>query len=278
MAARKKKTSKKKSVAKKKGTAVSTYQSRLAEFAEQEEQREKSSGGAKLSIKGSKFRFQGDDLGRELDVVILDYAFVNTYYDTPFDEDEPSSPACFAISREGEEAMEPADGVPNQQEESCNDCWAAQFKSDARGRGKACRNSRRLALIHVDDLESLDDEPQVVYLSVPPTSLSAFRGYVKKLSKGLKRPPFGVITKLSFDMDADYETLEFECVDALPDELLDGIFELRDNIQDDLLALPDFGNYTGDGEKGDSPKPKRGSKKKATKKKATKKSGSKFGR
>ena len=262
----------KKKVAKKKAgsKALVSYKDRLAKYAEQEETREKESAGAMISIKGKKFRFHGNEIGKELPVVILNYSFTRSYYDRDYDEENLAAPACFAVQLEHGEDMDPSADAPNKQNDSCGDCWANEYKSDKRGKGKACREFRLLATVHEDDLATLleggaIDEVQVAYLKVPPTSLGSYKAYVKKLAKGLKRPPFGVITEITFDDLFDHPKLNFECTQELPEELFDPIVELRESAADVLVAEPDFSTY----EPLDGGKKKKSSKKKAATKKAT---------
>ena len=233
--------------------AVTNYEEKLAEIAAKEAEREQAGTGQMISIRNSKFSFQGNDLGSTLDVVVLNHAFINSYYDSLYDPDNPSPPACFAIALD-DDGMAPHETSPNPQGDevngTCVGCWANQFGSDARGRGKACKNNRRLAVIPGHDgwEESLA-EPQIAYLSVPPTSLAAWRGYVNKLGKGMKKPTFAFVTRMTFDETEDYPKLQFEVLRPVDMDSIPRLIELREQTEDELLAPFSVEGYVNPEEK-----------------------------
>lgn len=120
-------------------------------------------GGSYIGTKNKEFRYKGGSLGSSMEVVILASTFENAYYDTPYDEDNPSSPACYAVS-DSEDELVPAEDAPNKQADTCAECPMNVFGSDARGKGKACANRRRLALLAAGDLEG-----QIAFLRLAPT-------------------------------------------------------------------------------------------------------------
>jgi hypothetical protein len=227
-----KKTSKSKDV-------VVYDEKQLALYAEQEAQREKAGPGNTMSIRNGKFSYQGSDLGSTINVVILGYSFVNAYYDRPFDPDSPVPPACFAISDSGED-MKPHADAPNPQGDddngACLGCWANAFESDNRGKGKACKNTRRLAFISADELKGDLDDVEVAFLSLPPMSGKAWKGYVNQIAKALQRPVFSMVTTMSFDDNEDYPKLEFKAADRVPPNLISKMVALRDSVKDQLMA------------------------------------------
>ena len=64
------------------------------------------------------------------------------------------------------------------------------------------------------------------------------------MSKGLQRPPFGVVTTMNFDDDVNYSKLEFECAGTLDDKYAEGIMKQRELISEDLRAEFNPENYT----------------------------------
>ena len=68
------------------------------------------------------------------------------------------------------------------------------------GKGKACRNSRRIAILPADVLQK--DVPaigktKVVIAKIPATSIKNFSSYVTQCAKVLEVPPFAVVTQMS---------------------------------------------------------------------------------
>lgn len=270
----KKKTSKKKTGT---GKAMAKIDEQLAQYASQESARETVAGTNKLSIKGGKFSFQGANLGKEVEVIVVAWSFEKTWYDTPFDQDNPSTPACFAIDTDGKEMVPHAD-APNKQAQTCDECELNQWGSSPTGsRGKACSDRRRLIVISADEEDFA--EAEFVQLSVGPTTLKNWKGYVNDLNNKLQLPTFGVVTNISFDEDSDFEVLEFNVSEKIADKKVLSTLLGRLEEATKLACQPyDSSGYAGN--EGSGKGKKKAGKKKASKKKVGKKKkrGSKFSR
>lgn len=262
VASKKKPATKKKAVAKRKSTAVGSVADMFQQGLDTELGREQAGVGKTLSIRNSKFKFEGADLGNEISVILLDYVFVNQFFKGKFDPDNRQPPACFAMA-ENELDLVPLPSSPEIQNggDPCESCWANEFESDDAGRGKACKNGRRIAVMSAeawedDDFADYIDSEAVGYLTLPPTTNPTWRAYVNKLGKTAKLPVWGVITTLSFDPEVDYPKLEFTATAKLQDILDEAgakkLFALRDEIHDELRAVPDFSGYEAE----DSPNKK----------------------
>jgi len=264
MAARKKKVAKKKTP----GKAVVSWKDKLAALAEQESDRQTTIGGGGAQIKLSKgqFKFQGEDLGEAMEIVVVDFVKQKNWYDRPFDEDNPSPPACFAISPDGKN-MIPNDSSPEAQADECADCWANEFETDSRGKGKACKDTYLLACIAANQMG--DAEPDLAYLKVPPTSLKSWDSFMVKRNQVLNLPALAFIIEVTFDEEVDYQKIFFEEIGRVPDKAYETLFELRDVAHEVLMTPPDVTGYEPPSAK------KKKSKKKATKKKSKKKTAKK---
>jgi len=257
-----KKVSKKKTS---KSKALVSWQDKLAALAEQEGQRRTTIGTGSNNIRLSKgkFKYQGEDLGDVISVCVIDFVRCKNYFDSPFDEDNPNAPACFVVSADGLN-MRPHDTSPDAQAETCADCWANEFETDGRGKGKACRDSYLLGVVSADEVN--EAEPDVAYIRVPPTSLTAWDSYMVKRNKVLNLPALAFITQISFDEEVDYQKLVFEEEGRTPEEAFGTLFDLRETVHETLMTPPDTSNYHPPGKV--SKKTKKKSKKKASKKKA----------
>jgi hypothetical protein len=165
--------------------------------------------------------------GNEIEAVVLSHCFENALYPGKYDPENPTSPICFAfgvatpdmtadqvsklqdtmvpheMSVEPQGHKDKADaGKPGGK---CSTCWANQWASAEEGRGKACKNVRRLGLIAGDDdsIKSADAiaAEKVYYLKTPVMSGKNWDSYVKDVAKTLKRPPLGVVTKIGIQRD-----------------------------------------------------------------------------
>lgn len=177
-----------------------------------------------ISIRGGKLTFAGADVpGNELRCVILGWVHENQYYDGDFDPDVPQVPACYAFGQDTK-TMEPHENAPDKQSDACEGCPINEFGSADRGKGKACKNVVRLAIIAESDLEDLDNV-EIVYMKVPVMSVKNFLVYAaKNLKVTLGRPYWSVVTNISVvpDDKSQYRVL----------------FELGEKIEDSDLFTP----------------------------------------
>jgi len=180
-----------------------TWQAELAESAKEVMATEASSaGGNFFSLKAGRLSFNGLEFpDNELECIVLDSAFANTFYFNPYDADNPESPDCYALAY-NEEGLAPHENCVAPQNSMCKGCPKNAFGSAERGRGKACGNTRRLLLLTPDMLENLKEATPAI-LKVSPTNIKSWAGYATQLAGVFKRPPFSVITKIKVVPDPD---------------------------------------------------------------------------
>lgn len=229
--------------AKKPGTAITNWDEQLAAQADVAAAQEVSVGGGQFfSVKGGMLQFDGAPLpGNQAAVVIVDSILENVYYEGNYDPDAPQAPSCFAFGRDDDE-MEPHESVDKtpefeRQHDTCSGCPMNVFGSAVVGRGKACRNTRRLALIPAGsytakgDLDMFDDEDHfrktpIAFMKLPVTSVKGYATFVKQVSGALRRPPHGVFTRISVVPDAKTQfKVMFEVLDKIPNELMGAVMQ-----------------------------------------------------
>lgn len=181
------------------------------------------------------FRTPDGHEGDTLEVVIVDFMSTNLFYDGPYNRDNVQPPACFAIGPEPS-LMVPSTNSPDRQAESCSSCPMNQFGSALTGKGKACKNTRLIAV------KALDND-EVWIMSIPPTSLKSFDSYVSSLATSHKTSPIGVVTQISLDKSVQFSAPRFHVVRPLDDEELGASFAKRDTARARLTAEPDVSNY-----------------------------------
>lgn len=261
-ASKKKKTSRGKAVAKIGGGLPANWKEQLREDAREEAERTPAGSGNRISLrKNGQFSFQGSDIGDSIDVIIVDHVALKTYYDEDYDEDNPTPPACFAL-KPSVKNISPHEDSPEKQAETCAECWANEWKSGRRKRGKACADKNRLAILHVDDLGSL------VEIVVPVTSGAAFNKYIGGLTKAADVPSYAAITRMSMDDHAEHQKLIFEFVEPADEEQLAAAMGQRKAARE--VCMEPF-DATGREESSGRKK----SKSKKTKKKASRRGGKK---
>lgn len=160
--------------------------------------------GSFISLRGGVLSFNGNPFpGNKVNAIVLDSVLENVFYGAKFDPDNPATPKCYAFGRDND-ALAPHEKAPEKQHPTCKGCKQNAWDSGDRGRGKACKNSRRLALVLADEAlkspETLKDA-QLAYLRVPVTSVKAWAGYVTQLANVTKKPTYAVVTELALTPD-----------------------------------------------------------------------------
>lgn len=157
-------------------------------------------------------------------VIVNNSPVVKTYYAHSYTEGgEDMKPTCFS-----NDGVKPDHAVTQKQCDNCRLCphnaWGtAKNESGAFTKGKACSDSVRLALAAGNDSDCY-------LLRVPPASLRALGQYTKMLtSKGI--PLNGVLTKISFDINAAAPQLQFQFAGYLSKEQYDRAVEMGKSDQ-----------------------------------------------
>lgn len=193
--------------------------------------------GRKLQVKNKQFVLpDGTVLGDSIDAVIVDFISMNRYYTETFNPNDPRPPVCVAMGKDLN-SMAPIDESPDKQSESCKTCPMNQWESDPRGgKGKACKNTRELALILASDVG--DPEAPIYTLSVSPTSIKSFDAMVLYVARHYNGPLVKAIVSISTNPNTDYAQLVFSDP-AINEDFADHLAR-REEAQDFLFIIPDF--------------------------------------
>lgn len=257
------------------GTELTPFRQQLEQQAAVYAEQEHLVGGTFLSLRGGELSFADEVMpGNQVCVIVLDAIRENTYYEGKYDTDQPAAPTCYAFGRgDGQdmaphESMQSAPDYFKPQAELCHGCAHAEWGSADTGRGKACQNRRRLALIPAGfytpkrgsrdfALEIFDDpkhfqSADVAYIKLPVLSVKEWSKYVVQLSTSLRLPPHGVITRLFVEPDAKAQyKVGFEVIEEVSEALLPIIMERH--AQAEAAIIQGYAPPTGE------PTPQRGS-------------------
>lgn len=220
------------------GGAVAKWEDRLAGYAEKAAATEKTPTGKFISVRGGILNIGGQPVKEnKLRVIVLGSAFENDFFVGKFDPNNPQPPKCYAIAVE-EENLKPHEDAADPQSEACINCPHNEWGSAEEGRGKACKNIRRLALLAADDL-TLDGakDGEVMFLKVPVTSTKGWAHYVKSVANNLKRPPFAVVTEISAVPDQQSQfKVTFTFIESIEDDDMLAALETRyEAMQSEIL-------------------------------------------
>lgn len=203
------------------------------------------SGWPWLSTKTKKdFRLGEVSFGDEVDVIVLGAMRENAFYEGVYDPNNTAAPTCFALNTEFDEAlMAPPVTLESRKADKCAGCHNNAFGSDIRGRGKACKNTVRLAVLYHENGQDWS-KVEGARLRISPTSLGNWSGYVGQITKGLNRPLFSVVTRLHIEPDETTQfKLHFSPVGVYNDrETLDVLRTRVDEAELQLSQLPEAGS------------------------------------
>lgn len=182
----------------------------------------------------------GTGMGDSVKVVVVDFCTTKRYFDRIYDPANTTPPACMAIGDVISE-MVPEEGVPAPQSPQCKTCWANQWESDARGKGKMCKETRDLVVVIAEELEDPDIEPALYLVACSPTSLKSFDATALRVHQLLGGMPMKAIMTMSVHAVENYYNLRFGDIEANP--YLDRTLPLLASTQALLGTLPDFSKY-----------------------------------
>lgn len=171
-----------------------------------------------------------------LELVVVDFVSRNDYYAGAYNKDDIVPPNCVAISPDPK-GMIPLKSSPDRQADSCAQCPMNVFGSAPTGAGKACKNSRVLAVLPPE----AEDDTEIWVLKVSPTAIRGFDGFVASTSRTFQLPPVGVVVKVGFNEAVDYPSLEF--FDPVPNENLAVHMARQEEARDLLMEEPDFTGF-----------------------------------
>jgi hypothetical protein len=204
-------------------------------------------GGAFFSVRGGVLSFNDAPVpNNTMAVIIVDGIFENVFYDGEFDPANPIPPKCFAFARDEKDLKPHEEVFKRKQEENpvCLGCEKNEWGTADKGRGKACRNTRRLALIPggafdektgrfvaVKDEEAIEKAP-IGFLKLPVTSVKGYASFVKTIAGGMKLPPHGIFTKIRVQPDAKNQFMvTVEPLGAIPHTLLAMVMKRREEAK-----------------------------------------------
>lgn len=189
--------------------------------------------GIKLAA-GSMTLPDGTKTPGPLDLVIVDFVAVNKFYEGPYDQNNIQPPVCFAIGSNPLKLV-PSPNSPLPQAKTCAECPMNQWGSQ--GKGKACKNERALAVLPPEG----DAETPLWKLSVSPTGIKGFDGFVAGVARTFQTIPAGVIATVGLDPNETYPKLTFG--NPVPNPNLAEHFARQEEAKAMLAVEPDVSGY-----------------------------------
>lgn len=225
-------------VAVRKTTSIANIKDALRAQAEANAARIEPGSGKSIRIGQDKsFTLPDGTKTREaLQLVVVDFVSRNEYYESAFSKDSVVPPNCFAISPDPK-TLVPSDNAPDKQNDSCRGCPMNEFGSAPTGSGKACKNTRMLAVLPPD----ADSDTELWTLKVSPTGIKGFDGFVASVNRAFQLPPIGVVVTVGFSDGVDYPSLTFD--DPQPNDNVAIHYGRQEEARELLMREPDVSNF-----------------------------------
>lgn len=228
-------------------TEVANWDEELAKAAVAAAAQEAASGGGQFfSVKAGVLSFDGAPFpNNTMAAIIIDNIFENVFYEGKYDPNNLTPPTCFAFGRD-EATMAPHATVfehNQEQNDVCRGCPRNEWGSAETGRGKACRNTRRLALLpagifnKAGVFEPIEDADEVLkgpvgYLKLPVTSIKGYAGFVKQVATLEGRPPYGIFSKVTTVPDTNTQfKVVFESLGKIPNHMMAAVMKRNAEIK-----------------------------------------------
>lgn len=172
-------------------------------------------------------REDGDGPKNSIEVVLVKAspAISKIFYKNGYVEGSNAAPDCWSANGQAPDAS-----VQNKMHTTCADCpmnaWGSRV-TDAGKQGKACSDSRRVAIVPVADIDNeLFGGPML--LRIPAASLKDLKAYGDLLNS-YQYPYYAVATRISFDPKEAYPKFVFGAIRPLTDDEARKIVALRDD-------------------------------------------------
>jgi hypothetical protein len=183
----------------------SDVMARLAEKAKDASAKERPAI-SRISLKSGVMSYAGNAIpNNKMEAVILSAAFRNVWYAGRYDPNNIVNPNCFAIALD-DDNMVPHPNVTQPVHPTCAGCPKNEWASDPNGgRGKACKQTRRLVLMPGSAVEKTTDEvlaAELAVMDIPVTSVKNFSTFVNTLTATAGVPPYAAVAEVSTVPDA----------------------------------------------------------------------------
>lgn len=168
---------------------------------------------------GNAFNIEADDpndpdVAKTIEGVIIFTHRMNAYWKNAFGEGGGDNSAQAKIPDCA--SMDATQGLERETGEikACDTCPYNQFGTDARGRGKACKNMRRLYII-------MSGKPDLYLLTVPPTSIKDVNKQLRVIMSKQKIPYTRMVVKFSLEVTKNVDGTAYSKIKVEPKEPLD---------------------------------------------------------
>jgi hypothetical protein len=157
-----------------------------------------------------------------VEVVVVAASFRNVWYANKYDPNNIVAPNCFALALE-DVGMAPHAVVGEKPHSTCAGCPYNEWGSDpGGGRGKACKQSRRLILLPADAIDKGAEavlSAEFARMDLPVTSVKNYSTYVNTLAASASIPPYAAVAEITVTPDVKTQfKVNFRPMRVVPSE------------------------------------------------------------
>lgn len=227
------------------GNAVVNWTEKIGQIAKVVAAAEVSTGKF-ISFKSGQMSYNDVPVpNNSLECVVIGYAHERVYYTEAFNPNVVASPACFAFGKPRADGtippLVPHPDSEERQHETCEGCEMDAWGSDpGGGRGKACKEIRRLAVLPLD---ALKDPSKIqayteAYVRIPVMSVPKWSSYVHLVAAN-QTAPFAVVTRMYLTPDARSQfKVNFELVAKITDNEILGALYAKHQLVQSTIDFP----------------------------------------
>jgi hypothetical protein len=205
---------------------------------------------SRISLKSGMMSYGGTPMpNNKMEAVILAASYRNVWYAGRYDANNIVNPNCFAIS-DNDEDMAPHPVVTKPVHPTCSGCPKNEWGSDPNGgRGKACKQTRRLVLMPGHAVEKgVDDvlSAEMAVMDIPVTSVKNYSQFVNTLAASANVPTYAAVAEISTTPDAKTQfKVNFRPMRILPSmDLLSAVQKRLEGAK--LLSLEPYEETAND--------------------------------
>lgn len=207
-------------------TEILDYEALLASMAQEAVKTERPATSS-ISFKSGMLSYNGQPVqGNKMDCIIIASTHANKLFEGKYDPSNLISPSCYAYSPDGVN-MVPHPTVVEPKHTDCATCPMNAWGSDPNGgKGRACKNTRILALIPASTKPEEIMDAEVAIANIPVTSGQNFSTYVSKVATLFNRPPLGMVTTIGTvpDLKSQFK-VTFTNVAPVDNSMLRGLID-----------------------------------------------------
>lgn len=161
---------------------------------------------SRISLKSGVMSYGGTPMpGNKMEAVVMAASFRNVWYAGRYDPNNIVNPNCFALG-EDDDNLAPHPNVSEPVHPTCKGCPKNEWASDPNGgRGKACKQTRRLVLIPGSAVDKGAEDiitAEMAVMDIPVTSVRHYSSFVNALAASANVPPYAAVAEISVVPDA----------------------------------------------------------------------------